>query len=222
MRFKEDGCAMLELTRNHIIMSFKNLAIEAPFHRITVLDITRKAQINKNTFYYHFEDRSDLVRATFRFDLGDVLKARFRHETLVYGTSDDKYGSQPFYLDTRSQAANLDLSDFFEVMGAFFAERVQLYASLFSSNKPGSLAFYLHDLYYPQVRQDLIFALGDSACPANDIDFLARYFTSSCFGWFANATLNKNHQSLGIQLKGNYNNITHELMKFYVSRYISR
>jgi AcrR family transcriptional regulator len=220
---EEKGRIMLpELTRDYIVASFKSLVIEKPFHRITVLDITRRARINKNTFYYHFEDRSDLVRATFRLDFGDVLESNFPHEALVYGESGDKYKSRPFYLDTRSRAANLDLSEFFGVMNAFLAEHKQIYANLLSSNKPGSLAFYLHDLYYPQMRQDLLFALGDDECAESDVNFLANYFTSSCFGCLTDATLEKNHYSFDVQLQRDYNNITHELMRFYVSRDIPR
>lgn len=42
---------------------------EKPFATITVKDIAQHANINRNTFYYHFEDMLDLARATLNASL---------------------------------------------------------------------------------------------------------------------------------------------------------
>jgi AcrR family transcriptional regulator len=109
----ESNMALAHLTRNHIIASFRMLAEERPFHRITVLDIIKQAEINKNTFYYHFEDRCDLVRAVFRTDFGQSLKGSFLTDTLIYSDCSDKYSEYPFYINARSVEENLQLNSFF-------------------------------------------------------------------------------------------------------------
>ncbi|GAB2541489.1 TetR/AcrR family transcriptional regulator [Gracilibacillus alcaliphilus] len=48
-------------TRKLIMDSFTNLSDKKEFTDITVKDITTEAMINRATFYYHFEDKYDLL-----------------------------------------------------------------------------------------------------------------------------------------------------------------
>lgn len=47
--------------RNSIQESFLNLALRKPVDRITVKEIVEDCDINRNSFYYHFEDLPDLI-----------------------------------------------------------------------------------------------------------------------------------------------------------------
>ena len=48
-------------TRNLILSSFNDLLAEESFDTISVQDVTEKAQINRATFYAHFEDKYALL-----------------------------------------------------------------------------------------------------------------------------------------------------------------
>jgi probable dihydroxyacetone kinase regulator len=48
-----------------IVKAFKELLEEKDYEKISISDITRKAEINRKTFYYHFTDIHDLVVWTF-------------------------------------------------------------------------------------------------------------------------------------------------------------
>lgn len=48
-------------TKKAIAYTFKDLLKEKPFNKITVNDIANKCDINRQTFYYHFQDIRDLV-----------------------------------------------------------------------------------------------------------------------------------------------------------------
>lgn len=48
-------------TKKAIAYTFKDLLKEKPFNKITVNDIANKYDINRQTFYYHFQDIRDLV-----------------------------------------------------------------------------------------------------------------------------------------------------------------
>lgn len=48
-------------TKKAIAYTFKDLLRERSFNKITVNDIARKSDINRQTFYYHFRDIRDLV-----------------------------------------------------------------------------------------------------------------------------------------------------------------
>ncbi len=48
-------------TRSQILQSFNDLLAEKGFESISVQDVTDKAQINRATFYAHFEDKYKLL-----------------------------------------------------------------------------------------------------------------------------------------------------------------
>ncbi|WP_411347000.1 TetR/AcrR family transcriptional regulator [Paenibacillus sp. WLX2291] len=48
-------------TREAILQALLQLAYEKPLHAITVMDITRAADINRATFYAHYQDKQDLL-----------------------------------------------------------------------------------------------------------------------------------------------------------------
>lgn len=52
----------MEHTRSRIIKAFTQLLDEKPMNKITVKDIVERCDVNRNTFYYHFQDIPSLVR----------------------------------------------------------------------------------------------------------------------------------------------------------------
>lgn len=53
---------MTQFTEKAIIDSFLKLLNERPLDKITIKDIVEDCGINRNTFYYHFEDIPSLVK----------------------------------------------------------------------------------------------------------------------------------------------------------------
>lgn len=51
----------------------KNLIKDRPFSKITVQDIVSKCNINRNTFYYHFESNYDLLYFTYAQEVKKVV-----------------------------------------------------------------------------------------------------------------------------------------------------
>lgn len=64
---------MSQLTERAIENSFIKLLNEMPFDKITVKDIVEDCGINRNTFYYHYEDIFDLLRKVFEKKAAEVL-----------------------------------------------------------------------------------------------------------------------------------------------------
>ena len=52
---------MMKQTRKMIQNAFIELARKEPVDKITVKEIVDYCQINRNSFYYHFEDLPDLI-----------------------------------------------------------------------------------------------------------------------------------------------------------------
>lgn len=72
-------------TRQLIMDTFVELSSQKEFKQITVKDITESAQINRSTFYYHFEDIYDLL---------DKALTEFLSVNLSYGDYKDKIISE--------------------------------------------------------------------------------------------------------------------------------
>lgn len=56
--------------------AFTSLLTTKPYDKITVSDITRKADLNRGTFYAHFQSVDDLMRQTMN-DITDKISASF-------------------------------------------------------------------------------------------------------------------------------------------------
>lgn len=64
-------------TKQSLINAFFNLASKKDFEKITIADITRGAQVNRATFYAHFNDKYDLID----FIMGDFASASIENHT---------------------------------------------------------------------------------------------------------------------------------------------
>lgn len=55
-----------EYTKKILCASLLELLSDKPLHKISIREITEKAQVNRQTFYYHFDDIYALVKWMFR------------------------------------------------------------------------------------------------------------------------------------------------------------
>lgn len=96
MRFLRIGCAefipkadyggkMSDITKRAIAASLKTLLKEKKLNKITVQDIADDCGINRQTFYYHFQDIYDLVDWICIEDTEKVLKENRTYETWQEG-----------------------------------------------------------------------------------------------------------------------------------------
>ena len=63
-----------EITKHAIAQSTKELMRSLPFASISVSDITRRCGINRNTFYYHFRDKFDVIRWIFYTEITPLVR----------------------------------------------------------------------------------------------------------------------------------------------------
>ncbi len=76
---------MSDITKRAISASLKNLLEEKKLNKITVQEIADDCGINRQTFYYHFQDIYDLVEWTCIEDTEKVLKENRTYETWQEG-----------------------------------------------------------------------------------------------------------------------------------------
>lgn len=61
-------------TKTNIANSLKKLMKQKPLSKITVNDIITDCDVNRKTFYYHFEDINDLVKWILELEAFEVVK----------------------------------------------------------------------------------------------------------------------------------------------------
>ena len=64
---------MAQFTKRAIMEAFIKLLGEHPLDKITVKDIVEECGVNRNTFYYYFQDIYDLLDQLFQTELNRVL-----------------------------------------------------------------------------------------------------------------------------------------------------
>ncbi|MCD8014268.1 MAG: TetR/AcrR family transcriptional regulator [Lachnospiraceae bacterium] len=72
---------MAGMTKEIIIQTVMELLNERPFTKITVKDIVERCGINRNTFYYHFRDITDVMEYAFKRELDRIMQAKPERET---------------------------------------------------------------------------------------------------------------------------------------------
>lgn len=73
---------MPSLTRQAIIRAFLQLLEERPLSKITVKDIVDTCGINRNTFYYHFEDIPALIEAISKDEMDRLVQNHAKVDSL--------------------------------------------------------------------------------------------------------------------------------------------
>ena len=67
------GKYMAKFTKKAIIYEFMSILEVKSLDKITVKDICERCEINRNTFYYYFEDIYDVLNAVFEMEKESVL-----------------------------------------------------------------------------------------------------------------------------------------------------
>lgn len=64
---------MAQFTKRAIVSGFMELLNERPFDKITVVDVANRCEINRNTFYYYFDDLTALVNDMLECETQKIL-----------------------------------------------------------------------------------------------------------------------------------------------------
>lgn len=76
---------MSQITKKALAGSLKKLSLEKPLDKITVTDIAEDCQVNRQTFYYHFQDIYDLVQWIYTSEVAVALGDKRTYDTWEQG-----------------------------------------------------------------------------------------------------------------------------------------
>ena len=67
----------MKKTKETIIDAFWQLLEEKPFNKITVQNIVERCALNRNTFYYHFQDIPNLTEYTVKLWADEIIQNNY-------------------------------------------------------------------------------------------------------------------------------------------------
>ncbi|MCD8023106.1 MAG: TetR/AcrR family transcriptional regulator [Lachnospiraceae bacterium] len=76
---------MAGMAKELIIQTVFELLNERPVSKITVKDIVERCGINRNTFYYHFRDITDVMEFAFKREMNRIMETRLDAEDILEG-----------------------------------------------------------------------------------------------------------------------------------------
>lgn len=76
---------MAQTTKKALAASLKKLMEQKPLEKITIADITEDCEVNRQTFYYHFQDIYDLIEWTYTNEATKALGEKRTYDTWQQG-----------------------------------------------------------------------------------------------------------------------------------------
>lgn len=104
------------ITKQALANSMKKLAAKKGFDKVTVTDIVGDCGVQRQTFYYHFQDIFELLEWTFKTELTKVVSDNYTYDTWQNGF----LGTMRYLEDNRNIIYNLIHSDKRRYMENFF------------------------------------------------------------------------------------------------------
>ena len=144
---------MASFTKKAIVQTFLKLLDDRPLNQITVKDIVEACGINRNSFYYHFEDKYDLVNWYFQSGI-----TRFLVELSAYSS----WNALLAALET------------------YFLENKVFYCNALAYNGQNSLQQYMFD-YLRSIFEQNVRELSPDAS-AEDTRKIGQFFAGAMMG----------------------------------------
>lgn len=76
---------MSQATKKALAASLKKLLTKKTLDKITIIDIVQDCEVNRQTFYYHFQDIYDLIEWIFAVDADKALNGKKTYDTWQQG-----------------------------------------------------------------------------------------------------------------------------------------
>jgi len=99
-----------ELTKKLIADTLKKLASDKHLDKISISEIVDAAGLNRQTFYYHFKDKQELICWIFDTDVASLTDKK-QNNTLLDDIVEYIYSLQEFYIDALTSAVQNNLRE---------------------------------------------------------------------------------------------------------------
>lgn len=183
---------MSKFTKKAIVDTFFSILNEKPLSKITVTEIIEKCEINRNTFYYYFEDIYALVDYMLRTDIQKFLE--------------------------RIDLSNT-LSDECEIALNFFKKNKTALKHLCNSLNRYQVELYFFKALEKTLLDFIEKYFKDYEIPEEDILFTARYHAYAQVGFIIDWLVNENDDNLE-SLFGRISRLSEDNIKDHLKKLI--
>ena len=166
----------VEKTRNAIINAFKEMIIEKDFNEITIKELAERANINRKTFYLHYESMEEIL-----FDVTVELSEQ------VFGSLNNKGFFDPNVIG---------ITPLIETIDELINSNYELTRKLISANSYRFFSRNIKDLIKDAVIRKIKKHIDMSEYKMNLVgDFIASGLSKLLKDWFENPQLTINEVS---------------------------
>lgn len=144
-----------ELTKRILAGGMKELMTQKPLSKISVGDIIETCGVSRNTFYYHFQDKYDLVNWIFYLDAAKHITDFADYESWADGLL--------------ALCRNMQ-------------ENRKFYINALDIRGQNSFSEYLLDFYHELLTACINAAKGQLELSRDDINFIARFYAHALTG----------------------------------------
>jgi len=140
------------ITKKALSESLKNLMEEEPLEKITIARIVTSCHMNRQSFYYHFKDKYDLVNWIFYTEFFDAINEYFR------GHDDEAWSRE-----------------ILDCICAYFYRTRDFYQNALKVTGQNSFSEYFQGVVHQLVYKHIKATYG----PGIDYEFYATFFTDA-------------------------------------------
>lgn len=150
---------------------------ERSLAKVRIADLIDKLGINRNTFYYHFANKYEVMQWIFRTDLARALRSAFPDRELVFEEDTNESEKKrtvglPYYVHVEIGARTLDTSLFCKTVVETACNDREFYRKIINVQEP-EFILYLKRLWTPAIARDIDFILGGRYMPEPTREMLA-------------------------------------------------
>lgn len=146
-----DKVSYSQITKKALAESMKELMLKYPVKKISVKDIAEGCSLNRQSFYYHFRDKYDLINWIYYTEfVSNVDKLSVSSWDILLKTCDYFYENKKFYRNAFQENGQNSFSEYFiEVLHPILFAKLR---DVFKNNK--NVEFYV-SFYEDAIRASI-------------------------------------------------------------------
>lgn len=116
------------ITKKAIAEGLKEVLLEKSFDKVSIADITGRCRLNRQTFYYHFQDKYELLTWIYYGELFQKVMEDITFENWhqkIQGMLDKMKAEKSFYMNTIRCARECFSDYLLEITEALFKEAIE-------------------------------------------------------------------------------------------------
>ena len=161
-----------ELTKKLIADTLKKLASGKHLDKISVSEIVNTAGLNRQTFYYHFQDKSDLICWIFDTDFA-ALTDKNENNTLLDDMVEYMYSEKEFYIDALTSTMQNNLREHFYKV--WYKQCIDAFLSMLDKRTMDEKAIIMFACLFTNALTGSLVQWAQEGMQADDIPFLEEY-----------------------------------------------